>query len=126
MCLRSAARGPRVSTRAGLVCALAVGGLGVVLARPWVGVVVAAATLLAASNLRVRAIVRLAPAVIVVGVAVAIAATILLGDVTPGIDWPGEFAFASGPTWIAVFLVLAECSLSAVEDAAVGRQGLEP
>lgn len=124
--LRSSRGGPGVSPRAGLICALAIGGLAVVLTRPWIGIVVLAATLLAARDLRLRALVRLAPAAIIVAVGIGIATTILLGDVTPGIDWPGEFALASGPTWIAVFLVLAECTLSAVEDAAVGRQGLEP
>ena len=115
-----------MSPRAGLICALAIGGLAVVLTRPWIGIVVLAATLLAARDLRLRALVRLAPAAIIVAVGIGIATTILLGDVTPGIDWPDEFSLAAGPTWIAVFLVLAECSLSAIEDAAVGRQGLEP
>ncbi len=110
-------------TRADIVVALGVGGAAVVFVRPWIGLVVAAATLLAAARPTLRPPYRWAPVVLLGGVAAAMTLVQIARPVARSTEFAQHFSALAAPTWIAVFLLLGEAVLAARELTLRSRDG---
>ncbi len=78
------------------------------LVRPWAGIVVAIAVLLAILSPKWRLALRVAPALLVLGVAVYVTVGQRLNRYPAGFSWPTRFSAASVPVWIAVMLLAAD------------------
>jgi arabinofuranan 3-O-arabinosyltransferase len=98
----------------GTVVAVASSGLiAALLIRPWVGLLVAAFVFGATRSPRVRLALRFAPAVIVVGVGLAITISQALQHYPPRFDWPTNFGAASIPIWTAIALLVGDAIIEA-------------
>ena len=96
------------------------------LVRPWVGLLVGALAFLAIRRPRWRLVLRLAPAVIVAGIAVYMAAGQYLEDYPARFDWPTFYTAARTPAWIAVVLLAADGLIEAVRRATRAQPGTRP
>jgi arabinofuranan 3-O-arabinosyltransferase len=94
--------------------ALASGALAAVLVRPWAGVLVAAFVYAALRRPRWRLYLRLAPATILLVLAIGIAGGQLFRRYPKRFEWPTFFDWARDPAWIAVMLLAAEAVIALV------------
>jgi hypothetical protein len=89
-----------------------VGVVGALVVRPWVGAVVALATLAAARWPAARTVIRVAPALLVSGIALYIPWAQYTHRYPPHFDWSTFFSAATIPAWIAVLLLFADVMLN--------------
>lgn len=94
----------------GTACALVAGAV----AAPWVGVVTGVLTALAMRSTRARAVLRIAPVVIVVAIACYVAAGQWRHTYAPQFEWTTYFDRARQPAWLAVLLLAADVVVGTV------------
>jgi hypothetical protein len=93
---------------------LIAGALAAVAVRPWVGILVAIATFFAQRSSRWRLVLRVTPAILIVGVAIGMAGAQTLRHYPLRFEWPTFFDWARYPVWIAIMLIVADVVISLV------------
>jgi arabinofuranan 3-O-arabinosyltransferase len=108
------ASGARPSPLAVAVGAIAVGVVGALVARWWVGLVAAALVALVAWFPRTRFIVTLGAPAALAAAALYVVAQQYRYDYVADLDWPGRFTKVNDVAWLAVVLLLADVVIAAL------------
>jgi hypothetical protein len=94
--------------RARVIAVIASGLIAAIVVTPWVGLVVAAATIALTARARVRAVVLLVPATLLALCALYIVVQQYRYNYPSVFEWPTLFPHARTPAWIAVALLAAD------------------
>lgn len=105
---------------------LATGIGAALLVRLWVGLLVAALVLLVLLRPRWRAVLSLAPAVMLVVIGLSAALGQSVRGHAANFDWPVSFAGARTPAWIAIVLLAADAVVGIVRRAEAGEADAGP
>jgi len=113
------------TTRARVIAVIASGVIAAIVVTPWVGLVVAAATIALTARARVRAVVLLVPAALLALCALYIVAEQYRYNYPSVFEWPTLFPHARTPAWIAVALLAADMVVEIVQRALTRRAARE-
>jgi hypothetical protein len=101
--------------RARVIAVIASGLIAAIVVSPWVGIVVAAATIALTAQARIRALVLLVPATLLALSALYIVAEQYRYKYPSVFEWPTLFPHARTPAWIAVVLLAADMVVEIVQ-----------
>jgi arabinofuranan 3-O-arabinosyltransferase len=114
---------PRPSGAALVVAPLLLGILGVLVAEPWVGILVALGTLGSLLDRRVRTVVRFASVGVFVVAAVFVMGQELVQDYPAAFDWPQRFLRVNALPWLALLLLAGSVVVDRFLDADASSDG---
>jgi hypothetical protein len=118
--------GRGVLTSGAVIAAAGYGAFVGAAVRPWVGLVVGVLVLVACVRHRWRALLRFAPPVILVAIALVVSVGQLVHRYPAGGGWAGAFEVARMPAWIAVALLGADGVVGMVVRRAARRPSPSP